>query len=48
MSGENKIMCNSEEPNQVFVNPMTLKDDEIKLVIKKFKRIDKTLIENEK
>lgn len=48
MKGENKIMCNSEEPNQVFVNPMTLKEGEIQLVIKKFKYIDKTLTENKK
>ncbi len=43
MEGQPKIMCNSEHPNQVFVNPMTLKNDEIYKVAEKFKQIEKQI-----
>lgn len=43
MEGSNRVMCNTEYPNQVFVNPMTLKEGEIDLVITKFLEIEKKL-----
>lgn len=43
MEGHPKVMCNSEHPNQVFVNPMTLKGDEIYIVANKFKTIEKQI-----
>ncbi|WP_067515696.1 hypothetical protein [Endozoicomonas ascidiicola] len=43
MQGTNRVMCNSEHPNQVFVNPMTLRDGEIDLVIKKFLEIEQLI-----
>lgn len=43
MSGNNRVMCNSEHPNQVFVNPMTLKEGEIDLVADKFLEIQPLL-----
>lgn len=43
MEGQPKVMCNSEHPNQVFVNPMTLRDEEIYLVANKFKQIEQQI-----
>ncbi|WP_165862912.1 hypothetical protein [Vibrio sinensis] len=43
MQGHPRVMCNSEHDNQVFVNPMTLKEDEIYIVVNKFKEIEKLI-----
>ncbi|MTI18203.1 hypothetical protein E1162_13230 [Rhodobacteraceae bacterium RKSG542] len=40
LNGEPRIMCNSEHPNQVFVNPMTLREGEMALIIDRFRELD--------
>lgn len=43
MQGSPKVMCNNDFPDQIWVNPMTLHDDEIDIVIDKIIEVYKSL-----